>query len=233
MVNNTEQLFTLDNGIVLHNIRNMDGGGSTHYKDFLNIVKRKGKSHYSKALEWCAGPGFIGYALLGNKVCDHLVLMDKYEPAIISCNETALANNLNEQVTTYVVDAVGKLPKTEKFDLVLGNPPHVWDSNQFIKNIEDDWAERGHVLKQENVDTLERLLLDHGQHIHIEFFKNISKYLLPGADLFISEPGNSRQMHEIVGYAISNGLLFVGEKPMPTMQVNAPNATLLHFRFEG
>ena len=233
MVNNTEQLFTLDNGIVLHNIRNMDGGGSTHYKDFLSIVKRKGKSHYSKALEWCAGPGFIGYALLGNKVCDHLVLMDKYEPAIISCNETALANNLNEQVTTYVVDAVGKLLKTEKFDLVLGNPPHVWDSNQFIKNIEDDWAERGHVLKQENVDTLERLLLDHKQLIHIEFFKNISKYLLLGADLFISEPGNSRQMHEIVGYAISNGLLFVGGEPMPTMQVNAPNATLLHFRFEG
>ncbi len=158
--------------------------------------------------------------------------MDKYEPAIISCNETALANNLNEQVTTYVVDAVGKLPKTEKFDLVLGNPPHMWDSNQFIKNIEDDWAERGHILKQENVDILERLLLDHGQHIHIEFFKNIGKYLLPGADLFISEPGNNQQMPEIVEYAISNGLLFVGEEPMPTMQVNVSNATLLHFRFE-
>ena len=56
---------------------------------------------------------------------------------------------------------------------------------------------------------------------------------MPGADLFISEPGNNQQMPEIVEYAISNGLLFVGEEPMPTMQVNASNATLLHFRFEG
>jgi len=229
-MNDKKEQFTIDNGIVLHNIRNMDGGGSTHYRDFLEIIKLKGKSHYNKVLEWCAGPGFIGYALLGNKMCEHVVLMDKYQPAIESCIETAVANNLTEHVTTYVADEIGKLPETEKFDLVLGNPPHMWNRDIFLRETEQTWKQNGHNLRQENIDILERLLLDHGQYIHIEFFKNIGKYLLPNADLFISEPGNAIQMHDIIEHATHNGLLFEGGNPMPTMQGRAPNSTLLHFR---
>jgi hypothetical protein len=232
-MNNTREEFKLDNGIVLNNIRNMDGGGSTHYRDFLSIVERKGNSRYTKALEWCAGPGFIGYALLGNKVCDQLVLMDKYAPAIDSCIETATANNLTDKVTTYVIDAIGKLPDTEKFDLVLGNPPHMWDRDIFLNETKKRWDANGQILDQDNIDLLERLLLDHGQNIHKEFFKNIVNYLLPNADLFISEPGNTQLMPEIVQYAISNGFTLMSEEPMPTMQDNAPGATLFHFRFEG
>ena len=42
-MNDKKEQFTIDNGIVLHNIRNMDGGGSTYYRDFLEIIKLKEK----------------------------------------------------------------------------------------------------------------------------------------------------------------------------------------------
>lgn len=226
------QHFKLNNGIILSDIKNMDGGGSTHYVDFLEIINTRGKEHYTRALEWCAGPGFIGFAILGNKICDHMVFMDKYEPAIDSCNKTAVTNSVSDNVTTYTVDAISKIPSEEKFDLVVGNPPHVWDRDIFITETKKTWTQNGHIdsLTQDDIDKLERLLLDHGQEIHVEFFNNITKYLLPGADLFISEPGNSMQMPEIVKYATDNNLIFMGEQPMPSMQGSAPHATLLHFR---
>ena len=224
------QPFELDSGIVLSNIRNLDGGGSTHYKDFLNVVNKSGKAPYNKALEWCAGPGFIGYSMLGHNICNHIVFMDKHEPAIDSCITTAEQNELSDRITTYVIDSISSIPDSEKFDLVLGNPPHVWDSDQFIKGLRLEWEERGDILRQENIDVIERLLLDHGQQIHIEFFNNISKYLLPNADVFISEPGGSDVMPEMVNYASANGLTCVGEYPMPTMQHAAPMAVIYHFK---
>ena len=225
-----KQTFKLDNGIVLSNIHDLDGGGSTHYRDFLEIVTKKGKSHYSKAFEWCAGPAFIGYAVLGNNICDHLVLMDRYEPAIVSCRSTAISNNLYDSVTTYCIDAIGKLPTTEKFDLVLGNPPHVWDTNRFIEGVRQECEQNGDVLEQSNIDKVTRLVVDQDQAIHIEFFKNICKYLSPNADLFISEPGNGEMMPEIIEHATTNGLTFIGDYPMPTMRVSAQNATIFHFK---
>lgn len=222
--------FNLDNGIILHNIHNMDGGGSTHYTDFLEIVSTVGKKHYARALEWCSGPGFIGYAFLCNKICEHIVFMDKYAPAIDSCVETANQNNLIDNITTYVADAIYKLPSIEKFDLVLGNPPHMWDRDIFLNETRKNYEQNNHTLTEEHIEVLERLLLDHNQDIHIEFFSHITEHLLPEADLFISEPGDSKNMPEIVEYAVKNDLIFVGEYPMPTMKNCAPNATLLHFR---
>lgn len=232
-MNYTVEPFELDSGITLSDIRNLDGGGSTHYKDFLTIVRDLGKDHYTKGLEWCAGPGFIGYSMLGHDICDHMVFMDKFAPAIDSCNDTATQNNLTDKVTTYVVERISDIPDTEKFDLVLGNPPHVWDKDQFMEGIRAEWAERNHELKQENIDILERLLLDHGKNIHKEFFDNISNYLLPNADLFISEPGGSDVMPEMIEYSKANGLTLMSERPMYTMRDTSPGAVLYHFKKEA
>ena len=222
--------FKLDNGIVLSNIYDLDGGGSTHYRDFLEIINIKGKRSYTRALEWCAGPAFIGYAMLGNNICDHLVLMDIYEPAIVSCRNTAINNNLYDSITTYCIDAISKLPTTEKFDLVLGNPPHVSNRNEFIDHMMLEAKEHGDTLLEYNIDLATRLVVDQDQAIHIEFFKNICKYLLPSADLFISEPGNGEMMPEIIEYATTNGLTFIGDYPLPSMRASAQHATILHFK---
>jgi methylase of polypeptide subunit release factors len=225
--------FDLDCDITLSNICNMDGGGSTHYKDFLSIVRDLGKGQYTKGLEWCAGPGFIGYSMLGHNICDHMVFMDKFAPAIESVNDTATEHNLSDRVTTYVLERISDIPESEKFDLVLGNPPHVWDRDQFMESIRAEWTEKNHELKQENIDVLERLLLDHGKDIHKEFFDNISSYLLPGADLFISEPGGSDVMPEMKTYGKSSGLVLMSERPMYAMRNTSPGAMLYHYRKES
>lgn len=224
--------FKLDNGIILYDIYRMDGGGSTQYKDFLQMISSRGRTKYSRALEWCSGPGFIGFSILGNNICDHLVLMDIHEPAINSCNQTASSNLISDKVSTYNIDAISKIPVEEKFDLVVGNPPHSWDQDIFVSEIKKTWENNGHLdtLTQDDLDNMGRLTVDHGQNIHIEFFKNIGKYLLPNADLFISEASNSKMMPEIIKCARDNNLIFIGEQPMPSMQATAPNGTLLHFR---
>ena len=69
-----------------------------------------------------------------------------------------------------------------KFDLVVGNPPYYNDDTP--------------------VDDLQyRLSIDKDWNIHKEFFDNITKYLMPGADLLLSLP----QFEPfLVGYAAKN-----------------------------
>jgi tRNA1(Val) A37 N6-methylase TrmN6 len=54
--------------------------------------------------------------------------MDLYDIGLKDIIITAAVNNMKDKVTTYLCDEVSKLPKHEKFDLVVANPPHcIWD----------------------------------------------------------------------------------------------------------
>ena len=53
----------------------LDGGGMGFGQEFLQVVKERfGKADH--IFEFCAGPGFIGFSLLANKLCDKLTLAD-------------------------------------------------------------------------------------------------------------------------------------------------------------
>ena len=60
-----------DNGTIINYEPEMDGGGSTQYKDFLTYFKSTGKT-YKNCFEWCSGLGAIGFSLLDAGICESI-----------------------------------------------------------------------------------------------------------------------------------------------------------------
>lgn len=209
---------TLENGMVLEYPVHLDSGGSTHRYDFAKVLAKYGKSQYSHAFEWCAGAGFIGYDLMARGFYNKISFSDYYDVAIQQCLSTADKNNLSNNVVGYVTPVISNIPITVKWDLVVANPPHVFDEENFIK-----------FHRQENpndplFENVLRLIIDQDFDIHREFFTNISSRLEPDADLFISENG----IHsEIIDMAKQGGLTFKDAYNCDYFE----NGYILHFRY--
>lgn len=149
----------------------LDGGGTYIGKDFLNVLSHRYPGRkFNRCLEWCSGPGFIGFSLLLNDYCNSLCLIDSYLPAL-ECAENSVANT-NYQVTTYHISSLQNLPNSEKFDLVVANPPHF--------PYEIYWQEFSH---QNN----KRIYLDPNWEIHNDFFKYIKSHLADDGVIILQE----------------------------------------------
>ena len=211
-----------ENGTIVSCEQVHDGGGSTQYADFIDFFKEKGDDlpKYKNCLEWCAGPGFIGYSLLDAEVCQHVTFMDIHEPAIDDARNNAIFNNLTDRTSFHTIDAIHKLPTDLKFDLVVGNPPHSLKASE-------EWL---------NNKGLFRLIVDLDWKIHEEFFAHITDYLLPGAEVILSE---NDHFPEFIEMAKKVGLIFEGYKPAKilTDQIYGSNLVvesspaLMTFRF--
>ena len=55
-----------------------------------------------RAFEWCAGPRFIGFSLLGHGLCDTLCLADINPEAVSACERTIADNALTDRVSAIV-----------------------------------------------------------------------------------------------------------------------------------
>jgi len=157
----------------LHYEDDVDGGGTSIGLDFKNILN----THYAHrefkcCLEWCSGPGFIGFDLLLNNYCKELTLVDQHQSALNFATHSLSCYNTNLNVTTYCTDKISSLPITKKFDLVVANPPH------FSKPV--NYQEI--VLRNDP-----RIYLDLDWVIFKEFFNNISKHLTPDGVILLQE----------------------------------------------
>lgn len=193
-----------------------DGGGSTHYIDFLNAIPKNSK--FKKCLEWCAGCSAISFSLLDANIVEELVLLDVYKPALEQALLNAKNNNFTK-VKAYNIDCISKLPIDEKFDLVVSNPPHTVDFSFFEQMDATNFTEK-------EISDIERLTVDKNWKIHQEFFSNISKYLNPGAEIYISE---SNQYTSHVDWAKEAGLIL---KKVYPASLNDTNLVILHFIYE-
>ena len=203
-----------ENGTIVSCEQENDGGGSTQYADFIDFFKEKGDDlpKYKNCLEWCAGPGFIGYSLLDAEVCQHVTFMDIHEPAIDDARNNAIFNNLTDRTSFHTIDAIHKLPTDLKFDLVVANPPHSMNALVSVPH-----------------ESLTRLIVDLDWKIHEEFFAHITDYLLPGAEVILSENGKHQVFIEM---AKKVGLIFEGYKPAKELASGAcVNASLMTYRF--
>ena len=100
----------------------LDGGGTTFGQLYVPIVKRLiGKS--KTCFEAFSGPAFIGFSLLAHDLCEELVVADINPEAINYVKLTVERNRLSNKVRYYVSDVLDGIPESEKFDLVVGNPP--------------------------------------------------------------------------------------------------------------
>ena len=171
--------------INVYYLPHLDGGGTSFGQDFVPIVKKYFKK-VDRICEFCSGPGFIGFSLLANGLCDSLCLLDINKDAIEACKYTIKANNLSDKVNAYVSDGLKDVPKSEKWDLIVSNPPH-FDGTE----------------KEYGMDVI---AIDPGWKIHEEFYRNVSRFLKPGGSIIFVENGvgsNPKQWQEMIE---ANGL---------------------------
>lgn len=199
-------IYQLNSGIVLAYSGHLDCGGIKTHVKFAEIVKSSNRT-YNHGFEWCIGSGAIGFELLGQKICKNLSGNDYYDKAIESCNETAKRNNLIHNFKGHVSSTISGIID-DKWDLVVGNPPHCWSFEEVdVSNIPDHMK-----------DNIQRLLIDDNMEIHKEFFKNIRSKLTDDADLFIAEADTAEYITaKILEMAKQGGLKYIKTFPFPEL----------------
>jgi methylase of polypeptide subunit release factors len=223
-----DPIITIDSltgNLKIKHQEHMNGGGTIFRIPLLHCIKKYGKSSYNRGLEWCSGPGFLGYELLDANIANHMSFYDYYEKSIDFCKETAIINFIEEKVSTFVSSTIGGLPNSDKWDLVIGNPPHSWNleegrtSLQNAENRQDDVT----------IENMLRILVDDNMETHKEFFSNIRPRLTSDADLFIIEHDHSKK--EIYkNMAEEGGLCLINVYPFESENYETFEHKIYHFK---
>lgn len=163
----------------------LDGGGADFGQEFITFFKSRGLPKQRRIFEWCAGPGFIGFSMLGNGLCETLCLADINPAAVTACQATIRTNHLADRATVYLSDNLKSIPAHEKWSLVVSNPPHFVDA--YIGDI------RAH---------------DPDWRVHREFLTTVSSHLTKDAVIVLQENNRGstvetfRPMIEASGFEI-------------------------------
>jgi SAM-dependent methyltransferase len=172
-------------GIRVHYKDHLDGGGRTNGLDYLPLFRDRDMPRQARVFEWCAGPAFIGFALLGYGFCDSLALADVNPEAVEASRRTVADNGLAGRVAVYHSDNLDGIPATERWDLVVGNPPHFADTSPGQLRYHDaEWR------------------------LHRRFFESVGRFLKPGGMIVLLENNlgstadTFREMIEAVGLSI-------------------------------
>ena len=164
----------------------LNGGGIILAYEFVRIISKK-ISKVDHVFEYCAGPGFIGFALLANNLCDRLTLADVNPKAIEAIKETIKNNNLQDKVTVYQSDCLDSIPKNEQWDLVVSNPPWYLCS-EVGKNL---------------------IVYDPESRVHEKFYRNINKFLKPNGSILFIEGGEYTNVICFKDMIENNGLRII------------------------
>jgi 16S rRNA G1207 methylase RsmC len=154
--------------IAVHYSEELDGGGSRFGQEFISAIQAT-SGPVERLFEFCAGPGFIGFSLLSRGYCSYLTLADINPRAIAACQLSIEQNGLSACCSAYVSNALDAIPIEEKWDLVVGNPPH-WPTG--------DPSGPSALLK-----------LDLGLVLHRTFFRSVRQRLNPGGSILLQENG--------------------------------------------
>jgi hypothetical protein len=152
-------------GVLVFDRPDLDGGGSSFGQDYVRALREIGLTNCSRIFEFCSGPGYIGYSLLAHGFCRSLALADINPVAVQAARMTADFNRLTDCVSVYLSDGLDQIPLSEKWDLVVSNPPH------FLK-----WAGDGKLRTE-----------DRDWEIHRKFYAKVKKFLNPGGSVFLQE----------------------------------------------
>jgi methylase of polypeptide subunit release factors len=148
----------------VHYMKHLDGGGSGFGQEYILYLQSRGMPPQSRVYEWCAGPAFIGFSLLGHGLAETLCLADVNPQAVEACRRTIGDNGLADRVAVYHSDSLRDIPASEQWDLVVSNPPHFVDDHIGDLRAHDaDW------------------------HLHRAFYANVTKHLKPGGVIVLQE----------------------------------------------
>jgi methylase of polypeptide subunit release factors len=120
---------------------------------------------FNHCLEWCSGPGFIGFSLLGKGLCKQLDLADIWQPALSAANAVKAPCN----VDTWHIRNLCDIQPPRMYDLIVANPP--W------------WP--GNLLQHDRI--YNRLGSDPGQATLKKFLIDAKNYLTPDGLIVLSQ----------------------------------------------
>jgi len=151
-------------GIKLKYHPSMECGGTTRSPLFIEILNMiaPGKI-FDHCLDWCSGPGFIGFGILGQGLCNKLDLADIWKPAL----KAAELVNHNYNVNVHHIRRLSDIQPIQLYDLVVGNPPWFF----------------GNLLNQ-SLNQF-RLTCDPGLQILRTFLIDVKNYLRPDGILIL------------------------------------------------
>lgn len=110
-------------GVRVSYTADLDGGGNAFGRAYVPFLRSR-LGRVERAFEWCAGPGFIGFSLLGAGLCERLDLGDVNVAARDAVARTVADNDLAGRVRFHLSDCFDQVP-AESWDLMVANPPHV------------------------------------------------------------------------------------------------------------
>ena len=145
------------NTSVIYDTEN-DGGGTFIAPDYYYTISSKYNKVFNNCLEWCAGPGFIGYNLLEKQVVKKISFLEIADSPIENLKETSASLD-NKNINIYQGNELNCIPK-QQFDLIVGNPPH------FLSNVDNQF---------DGLD--QRIYMDPEWNIHKSFFQQVENYL--------------------------------------------------------
>jgi methylase of polypeptide subunit release factors len=168
----------------------LDGGGMDFGQEFIWVLEEK-FGRVGHLFEFCAGPGFIGFSLLAHGLCDRLTVADINPEAVEACRVTVKENGLESKVAVYQSDCLDDIPQSEKWDLVVSNPPH-WRSG-------------------EDAYVRDKRMWDPDLRIHDKFYRGIRPHLKPGGTILMQENGSATKAEDFRQMIEGNGLVLVEE----------------------
>lgn len=178
---NTAKLI-LSTGHELIYPSHLNGGGDDQWAAFQESITLNGKSKYTKGLEWCSGMGLLGFECLLNNICEEITFHDFYDKAIESCIKSAKDLNLDNRIKTHLSPTVANLPENEVYDFIIGNPPHVFEKEEFVTSARNYSPD----ISEDSIMQNCRLVLDSNGGIHKNFFENIRPHIHADTDIFLS-----------------------------------------------
>lgn len=162
-------------GIVPYYHSDDHGGGLGIGKEFVPLLRERYNRKWNHCLEWCSGPGFIGFDILSSGLCEKLTLQDKHKPLKSNIQRTIGFNQLSDNVSFYIGDTLDCIPE-QKFDLVVANPPHYCETSS-----------HGQQILQNVPDYYHRIAIDENWQAHRDFFARIPKYLAEDGIIILQE----------------------------------------------
>jgi methylase of polypeptide subunit release factors len=194
------------NDIDVYYTNETNGGGEAFAEDYCNIVDGLyGDRVFENALEWCSGPGFIGYAMLATGLCNRITFNDIHQPALDMAELTKSKNTLySDKISIYQGSTLESIPESEKFDLVVANPPHYL--SKYLASQSLGFDRLGMQIGPRNAE----ILVDENWKAHTDFYKHIKTRLAPNGIILIQEnqagstnrAGNFMHMVENAGLKI-------------------------------
>ena len=157
---------------LIYSANKLDGYGYQTAADAVSFFKHfsKGKK-YNHCLEWCSGPGYLGFGTLSQGLTKKLTLLDIHEPNKFIVEKSIEKNDLNNCVDFILSNNFEQHLPSRKYDLIIGNPPHFSfaptygniDPNEHRKYQDKDWK------------------------IHKDFFDTVNDFITDDADIILME----------------------------------------------